>query len=261
MQGRFSKKIGANYQHFPIDNWHNEFKQAKRFNFDAVEWIITDFSNPIFNEEFVNIIKKKMSFNKIKINSISLDVIMNKSLFTIDNNDLLWLLDKLEIVIKIFKVKRISVPIEEESKYNNFLQKNKTLKNLSLILRKLSKKTQICIETDLSPKAIKNIFKQNKFENLGLLLDIGNTRANGYDIEEYLSYFPEKIYSIHIKYRDENFGKTRTLTNLKFYELEHVLKNINKLKNLKDICFQTFRSDNKFISDMNSFIRNYNRYV
>ena len=131
MQGRFSKKIGANYQHFPIDNWHNEFKQAKRFNFDAVEWIITDFSNPIFNEEFVNIIKKKMSFNKIKMNSISLDVIMNKSLFTIDNKDLLWLLDKLEIVIKIFKVKRISVPIEEESKYNNFLQKNKALKTIT----------------------------------------------------------------------------------------------------------------------------------
>ena len=117
--------------------------RQKRFNFDAVEWIITDFSNPIFNEEFVNIIKKKMSFNKIKINSISLDVIMNKSLFTIDNKDLLWLLDKLEIVIKIFKVKRISVPIEEESKYNNFLQKNKTLKNLSLILRKLSKNSNL----------------------------------------------------------------------------------------------------------------------
>ena len=89
--------------------------------------IITDFSNPIFNEEFVNIIKK-MSFNKIKINSISLDVIMNKSLFTIDNKDLLWLLDKLEIVIKIFKVKRILVPTEEELKYNNFLQKIKHLK-------------------------------------------------------------------------------------------------------------------------------------
>ena len=124
MQGRFSKKIGGNYQHFPIDNWHNEFKYAKELNFDAVEWIITDFSNPIFNEKFVKIIKKDLAFNKIKIHSISLDVIMNKPLFKIDDKDLKWLIKKLEIVIKTFKIRRVSVPLEEEAKYNNFLQKN-----------------------------------------------------------------------------------------------------------------------------------------
>ena len=51
--GRFSKKIGGKYQYFPIDNWQNEIGIAKKFSFDGVEWIISDYSNPIFNQIYL----------------------------------------------------------------------------------------------------------------------------------------------------------------------------------------------------------------
>ena len=62
--GRFSKKIGNKFQHFPIDNWQKEIIIAKKFNFDGVEWIISDFSNPIFNEIYLNNIKNLLKKKK-----------------------------------------------------------------------------------------------------------------------------------------------------------------------------------------------------
>ena len=60
IQGRFSSEVAGKYQHFPIHNWENEFRSAKKLKFDSVEWIITDFSNPIFNPLFSKIIKKSI---------------------------------------------------------------------------------------------------------------------------------------------------------------------------------------------------------
>ena len=36
-----------------------------------------------------------------------------------------------------------------------------------------------------------------------IYIDIGNIRANGFKIENYFKYFSNKIYGIHIKYRDK----------------------------------------------------------
>ena len=77
VQGRFSNEVAGKFQHFPIHNWENEFYLAKKLNFDAVECIVTDFSNPIFNPLFSKIIKKTLLKNKMKISSISMDLIMD----------------------------------------------------------------------------------------------------------------------------------------------------------------------------------------
>ena len=50
--GRFSKKIGGQFQYFPIESWQDEIKMGKKYGFDGVEWIISDYSNPIFNKIF-----------------------------------------------------------------------------------------------------------------------------------------------------------------------------------------------------------------
>ncbi len=64
VMGRLSQKIGDKYQHFPIDNFQDEIISAKKFNFDGVEWIISDYSNPIFNNIYLKDIVKKMKKKK-----------------------------------------------------------------------------------------------------------------------------------------------------------------------------------------------------
>ena len=86
--GRLSQKIGDKYQHFPIDNFQDEIISAKKFNFDGVEWIISDYSNPIFNNIYLKNILKKMKKKKIIINSIYLDLIMHEPLHRISFKNL-----------------------------------------------------------------------------------------------------------------------------------------------------------------------------
>ena len=76
----------------------------------------------------------------------------------------------------------------------------------------LSKRTKICIETDLSIINIKQLFNQKGLKNLGLLLDIGNIKANGYKLEDYINNFPNKIYGIHLKKRNFLFSKSLPIT-------------------------------------------------
>ena len=223
VQGRFSNEVAGKYQHFPINNWENEFRLARKLNFDSVEWIITDFSNPIFNPLFSKIIKKTLLKNKMKISSISLDLIMDNPLHKLSKIETLWIGNKLSDAVNSFKIKRIAVPIEERCRFNNKLEKTLALKNLHLIYALLSSKCKICIETDMPPESLINILKMKKFNKLGILLDLGNTRANGFHIEDYFKLFKDKIYSIHIKYRDKSYGKTKILHKNNFHELKFYL--------------------------------------
>ena len=50
--GRLSKQVGDKFQHFPIDNWQQDLLLAKRFGFDGVEWIVSDYSNQFLTIHF-----------------------------------------------------------------------------------------------------------------------------------------------------------------------------------------------------------------
>jgi hypothetical protein len=261
VQGRFSTEVAGKFQHFPIHNWENEFGLAKKLNFNSVEWIITDFSNPIFNPLFSKIIKKTLKKHSIKISSISMDLIMDNPLHKLSKKESIWLGNKLLLAINFFKIKRISIPIEERCRFNNQIEKMIALKNLHLITYELKKKCKICIETDMSPESLVNILNMKKFNKLGILLDLGNTRAHGFYIEDYFRLFKDRIYSIHIKYRDRSYGKTKVLNKNNFHELKFLKKNLDLFTNLGDISFQTFKTNSNFFLDMKKSIKNFNNYV
>ena len=55
VQGRLSKKIGTNFQHFPINNWQDEFTIAKRIKIKNIEWIISDLSKLLHLRSLIHI--------------------------------------------------------------------------------------------------------------------------------------------------------------------------------------------------------------
>lgn len=258
--GRLSSEVGSKFQHFPIEYWQRDLNNARKFNFDSTEWIISDFSNPIFNNDFRKIIKKELKKNKLKINSISLDLIMDNPLHRLEKKDVDWLINQLKQITKFFSVKRVTIPIEERSRFNNYIEKNNSLKNLKKFYDKLANKTKLSIESDLSPESLNFLFKKKAFKNLGLLLDLGNTRSHGFKIEEFVTLFPNKIYGIHIKYRPLFYSKTSKLKN-NYHELKIVIQNLKKLKNCQDFTFQTYKSNDNYLRDMSHSVKNFNNHV
>tara|TARA_B100000029_G_scaffold496957_1_gene563976 strand:+ start:857 stop:1669 length:813 start_codon:yes stop_codon:yes gene_type:complete len=248
VQGRLSKKIGNRFQYFPIDNWQNEFNLARKIGFKNIEWIVSDLSNPILNPYSNLEIKKILKKNKIKISSISLDLIMEKPLHLWSKVDLEWFLKILNNASKTHNIKRLNVPCEEQSRFFNSENLIKFKKNLKLILKILNKNTCVSIESDFSPKNIYYLLKSINSNNLGINLDLGNIEANGYEIREFFNLLSKKIFGIHIKERKILFGSTKKLTmnkNIKF-----LISNINRLSNLRDLTLQTFRSKNNFVKEL-----------
>ena len=128
VQGRLSKKIGSKLQYFPINNWQNEISIAQKIGFKYIEWIVSDYSNPIFNQIFQKQILQLLRKNNIKISSISLDLLMREPLFKIQHDDLDWILFNLKIILRRFKIKRVNIPLEENSKVSNYSDFNRGLR-------------------------------------------------------------------------------------------------------------------------------------
>ena len=257
VMGRFSEKIGDKFQYFPIDNWQKETEYGKKFNFDGVEWIISDYSNTIFNSEYLNEIKKKFKTKKLSLISIYFDFIMKEPLHKISIKNLDWIINKVCLIQKKIKVNRITIPIEEDCRFHFDYEKKIALKRLEYIIKKLGKKSKISIETDIPPHNLIKILDNKKLKKLGLLLDLGNIRANGFKLINYINKFPDKIIGIHIKYREKLYGQSKAIPK-KFEELSILRKNIYRLKMLNDVTFQTYRSEKNFINDMKQSIKNFN---
>ena len=79
---------------------------------------------------------------------------------------MIWISEELSKAMKYFNIKRISIPIEERCRFNNKSEKNLALKNLLIIYKKL-KKYKVCIETDMSPQSLVEIYKM---KNLNILV-------------------------------------------------------------------------------------------
>ncbi len=249
VQGRLSNQIGSNFQYFPIDNWQNELKDANKIGLSNIEWIVSDLSNPIFNNEFLKLIILYLKKLKIKISSISLDFLMTRPFYNLGKKDLDWLIKKLNLISKRFGKLRINLPIEEESRVFNYQQLSKLKKNLKYFEKKISKIFLISIETDISPNNILKLLSKKNFKRIGLNIDIGNIEANGYDIESYFSELKDFIFGIHIKNRNSLFSRSKMLTNKK--NLNYTILHLNSLKKLNDITLQTFRDNKNFKNQLN----------
>ena len=181
---------------------------------------------------------------------------MDNPLHKISEMKLHWLISKLKKLQKKILIPRISIPVEEKSRFKTKSEQRRLVMNLKKILSSLSKKSKICIETDISIKKLDMLLKTKGLNKLGILIDVGNIRANNFDISKYFDHFSNKIYGVHIKYRPKNNGESKILKK-NFEELRYLKSNLGKLKNLNDITFQTFRSNNKYLRDMKKNLINY----
>jgi len=114
MQGRLSPKINNRIQAFPKDYWKEEFKIASESNFDSIEWIIDEYTNPIMNKIEIHEIEKLSSEFNIKINSVCCDFFMDNLLFRISDEqqrENLAVLKKLIEHAHILGIKILEIPL------------------------------------------------------------------------------------------------------------------------------------------------------
>jgi sugar phosphate isomerase/epimerase len=139
--------------------------------------------------------------------------------------------------------------VEENSGINNPEEARQVIEVLSKVLREVKGRIPLLsIETDLTPRNIRDLLARPGLERLGILVDVGNAAANGFSLAEYFDFFPDKIYGFHIKDRGSLFGATCTLGK-GAAEFEVVAQRYKELPELNDITLQAFRSPDNFLQD------------
>lgn len=213
MQGRLLPKYKGRYQAFPIGNWQNEFKIAKECGLDLIEFIL-DYNdakdNPLFTNGGVKLIKNLIKETDISVKTICADYFMEAPLHSINKSiskKSFEVLERLINVASILNVTDIVIPCVDQSSLKTEQAINIFVSQVSKIIHIIEKEDiNLSLETDLPPELFVKLLNQINSKNVTVNYDIGNSASLGFDSDEELDAYGDRISDIHIKDRVLNGG-------------------------------------------------------
>ena len=225
VQGRLSFS-GKKLQCFPKRPF-DEFKLASKIGYDFIEFFgerIKNKDNPIWTDKgILKYIKTSKKYNQ-KIYSFCDDYIINHSLG--GEKTLNEIVNTIEQLNKL-NIKKYILPLYGKS-FINKKNKKKISKNLSIISKMCNtKKIELLIESNMSPKEFFILKKKIKSNNFYFLFDTGNRVLLEKNFILDICKFKNEIKHVHLKdknFKNKNviFGKGEVKFNSIFKELKKI---------------------------------------
>ena len=212
MQGRLSDKPNQPLQSFPLSDWKKEFKLASLIGFDQIEWLIdgnNDDINPITSLSGQQEILKISNKYNISIKSLCAHSLICGDLLHDDNmiveNEKRRLSQILSWALAI-NIEFVIIPVMDLMSIKN----NNAKEKLKVILQEVAstKHLKILLESDLEASLLKEFIEEVEIDNIGILYDLGNATAMGFDIEKEIRLLHNEIWEVHIKDRYTNNGSS-----------------------------------------------------
>ncbi len=208
MQGRLVPKYQGRYQAFPIGMWQDEFKVAQECGLDLIEFIL-DFNdakdNPLLRQGGVTEIMAISQKTGVSVQTICADYFMEAPLHSDDvsiaNHSLQVLKRLLKAAVEL-KITDIVIPCVDQSSLENKEAVDRFVKQIKSIIPFIEKENiNLSLETDLAPQPFIELLDKLNSKNITVNYDIGNSAALGFDSDEELEAYGDRITDIHIKDR------------------------------------------------------------
>jgi len=208
MQGRLVPKYQGRYQAFPIGMWQDEFKVAKGCGLDLIEFIL-DFNdaeeNPLLKLGGVGEIAKISKVTNVSVKTICADYFMEAPLHSTNNKvaeKSFKILERLLKTAKKLKITDIVIPCVDQSSLETKEAVDRFVEQITKIIPRIEKQDiNLSLETDLPPKPFVELLDRLNSKNITVNYDIGNSAALGFDSDEELEAYGDRITDIHIKDR------------------------------------------------------------
>jgi len=208
MQGRLVPKYQGRYQAFPIGMWQDEFKIATECGLDLIEFIL-DFNdaedNPLLKSGGIDEIANVSKETGVSVKTICADYFMEAPLHSSDDNVVeksFKVLENLLEAAKVLQITDIVIPCVDQSSLKTKEAVDRFVEQITKIIPKIEKQNiNLSLETDLSPKPFVELLDRLNSKNITVNYDIGNSAALGFDSDEELAAYGDKITDIHIKDR------------------------------------------------------------
>jgi hexulose-6-phosphate isomerase len=212
MQGRLSPRIDGKIQAYPASTWQKEFEIAQEIGYAAIEWIVEKpvETNALMTDSGKAEIKKVISLTGVRIDYVCADIFMQQPLVRMteeiksqNKNYLLQILKNAKEVGAL----GVEIPFVDNSSIKNDKEKQEFIDAMQDAF-KLAKDLdiKISLETDLSPIAFKELLEQIDLDFIQANYDIGNSASLGFDPEEELDAYGQRILNVHVK--DRKLGGT-----------------------------------------------------
>ena len=212
MQGRLSPRIDGKIQAYPASTWQKEFEIAQEIGYAAIEWIVEKpvETNALMTDSGKSEIKKVIASTGVRIDYVCADIFMQQPLVRMteeaksQNKD--YLLEILKNAKEVGAI-GVEIPFVDNSSIKNDKEKQEFIDAMQDAF-KLAKDLdiKISLETDLSPIAFKELLEQIDLDFIQANYDIGNSASLGFDPEEELDAYGQRILNVHVK--DRKLGGT-----------------------------------------------------
>jgi len=208
MQGRLVPKYQGRYQAFPIGMWQEEFFVAKECGLDLIEFIL-DFNdaeqNPLFSKGGVDEIRSVVEKTGVGVQTICADYFMEAPLHSKDSNVRERSFRVLENLIQTankLSISDIVIPCVDQSSLDSEDAVLRFVREIRKVIPKIEKESiNLSLETDLPPEPFVELLDELNSNNISVNYDIGNSAALGFDPDEELTAYGDRITDIHIKDR------------------------------------------------------------
>ena len=208
MQGRLVPKYQGRYQAFPIGMWQDEFRVAKERGLDLIEFIL-DFNDaeksPLLKLGGIDEIIGVSKDTDVSVKTICADYFMEAPLHSNDDKVVkksFKVLEKLLEAAKALKITDIVIPCVDHSSLETKEAVDRFVKQVTKIIPRIEKENiNLSLETDLAPKPFIELLDKLNSKNITVNYDIGNSAALGFDSDEELTIYGDRITDIHIKDR------------------------------------------------------------
>lgn len=214
MQGRLLPKYKGRYQAHPVGYWQDEFSIAAGFGLHLIEFILDSndvYENPVMNESGIYEIMTLTEKTGVAVKTICADYFMEAPLHSLSNlviKESQKVMETLIINSSKLGILDIVIPCVDKATLSNDIERIQRLVNNIRPILGLAEKfgVHLALETDLAPRPFSELIESLDSPQITVNYDTGNSASLGYDPEEELMTYGNRISDIHIKDRLLNGG-------------------------------------------------------
>jgi len=208
MQGRLSEPVGNRIQAFPWDNWRDEFQTARRYGFGIMEWTLDQeriLMSPRMSAGGVDEIRNLCGGFRISIPSLSGDFIMQAPFYKVSGRERLARLDVLGAVVEAcadIGIGLLVVPLVDGGQLCKSREVESLRSGLDQIAPVLNASgVVLAFESDFAPAQLASLIGQYPVGRFGITYDTGNSASLGFDSNQEIAAYGNRIVNVHVKDR------------------------------------------------------------
>ena len=213
MQGRLSPQIGTRIQAFPSEHWRGEFALASSLGFPLLEWTLDDeglHDNPLMTSAGREEIRDLMRRCGVSVASVTGDFLMQAPPFTGTDGEQRQRAANLAAVIDAcgdLQASTVVWPLVDDGRITDPADEEHVLRIVERLAPSLrSQGVRIAFESDYGPAVLKRFIARFPPDIAGVNYDSGNSASLGFDPDDELTAYGDRVINVHIKDRMRGGG-------------------------------------------------------